>query len=126
MSLAGCSSETSLLEQALSGYAQSAERGYGFDLYLVDEALESALQTQAFLDQMRLVPIGRASFSQLQPSGSGSVEACMDLSQVIVFDSDGFLANLPPRTDRVLVSIDFRLTQDSALIRSLRVGGTEC
>lgn len=124
--LSGCSAQESAFDEVLIGYAQSAESGYGFDQYLVGEALDSAIQTQELLDELGLTSIGQAEFSGLKPMGDNSATACMNLSAISVVDSFGLLADLPPRANQVAVLLQFQNVNDRLFISNLEVGDASC
>ncbi len=124
--LTGCSAPGANLHDALSGYAQSAESGYGFDQYLVGEALDSAIQTQEMLDELGLVSMGQAEFKELELVGKTSAMACMDLSALTVVNSFGLPADLPPRANQLAVLIQFQDINNQLFISSLEVGEAKC
>jgi hypothetical protein len=126
LALASCSAAPTELEAALSGYARAAESGYGFDKYLAGEALESATETQALLDELGLGSSGRAMFSELELISENVATACMDLSAIVVKDSAGLLADLPPRETKMSVSLRFEDSNQGLLISSLVVGDAKC
>jgi hypothetical protein len=126
ISLTGCSAPEAVLSDALLGYAQSAESGYGFDKYLTGEALDSAIQTQELLDELGLISMGQAKFNELELVGKTSAKACMDLRAITVVDSSGLLADLPPRANQLAVLIQFQDIGDQLFITSLEVKGAKC
>jgi|AntRauMFilla1563_2_1112583.scaffolds.fasta_scaffold15708_2 hypothetical protein len=126
ISLAGCGSPEADLNDALSGYAQSAESGYGFDQYLIGEALDSAIQTQELLDELGLVSMGQAEFKELELVGESSARACMDLGAITVVDSLGLLADLPPRANELAVLIQFQDIDHQLFISGLEVRDAKC
>ena len=125
-STVGCAATSQPLNLTLLGYAESSEQGYGFESYLIGEALDSAIQTQALMDELGFVSRGRAEFSDLELIGDSSAAACLDVSGIVILDTTGLPANLPKTEPRMSVSIRYQGPQEKPLISSLEVGGAGC
>lgn len=79
--LTGCTNPAAELETVLNDYAVASANQADLTPYLVDQALQSELETRKLLDDLGLISFGASSFSETTQIETAKFLSCLDVSR---------------------------------------------